>query len=241
MGICQHSLPQPEEKGGVRWLPVGPAASLRPAPEPNRDSRLAKRAARRLCVKCRLREVPYNRGLGSPPARELGAARCGAGASAMELNSLLILLEAAEYLERRDRGTGRRRAGGRSPAGAPGLCCEAAAGGPGRGSSSSSSSSSSSPGPHLPGRRGADPGFARGTALGEEQCASLGLFSLKSEKKRVVFSVRPWTGMVCVSQRSGLLALLRVWQSVTVWQCPPQRSVTGVGLHDPPRFQCALQ
>ncbi|KAM7112185.1 max dimerization protein 4 isoform 2-T2 [Ciconia maguari] len=110
-------------KGGVLWLPVGPAAALRPAPAPNRDSLLAARAARRLCVKCRLREVPYNRGLGSPPrvnsarcatrgdgglgarlgSARLGSARLGTAQAAMELNSLLILLEAAEYLERRDR------------------------------------------------------------------------------------------------------------------------------------------
>ena len=51
----------------------------------------------------------------------------------MELNSLLILLEAAEYLERRDRGTERREP--------LSLCCEAIAAGPG-------------PAPHLPqGRR----------------------------------------------------------------------------------------
>lgn len=148
MGICQHSLPQPGEKGGLLRLPVGPAANLRPASAPSRRFPLAGRPARRLCVKCRLREVPYNRGLGSPPARELGAGRgrgrgaaggegrLGSAQAAMELNSLLILLEAAEYLERRDRGTGRRRSGGRAvgppqalPA-APGLCCVAA--GPGR-------------------------------------------------------------------------------------------------------------
>lgn len=41
----------------------------------------------------------------------------------MELNSLLILLEAAEYLERRDRGTERREP--------LSLCCEAIAAGPG--------------------------------------------------------------------------------------------------------------
>ncbi|XP_027646953.2 max dimerization protein 4 isoform X1 [Falco peregrinus] len=61
-------------KGGAVWLPVGPAASLRPAPAPNRHFLLVARAARRLCVKCRLSEVPYNRGLGSPP--RVNSARC---------------------------------------------------------------------------------------------------------------------------------------------------------------------
>ena len=67
MGICQHSLPQPEEKGGGLWPPVGPMEAPRPAPSLNPVFLLAARAACRLCVKCRLREVPYNWGLGSPP------------------------------------------------------------------------------------------------------------------------------------------------------------------------------
>ncbi|XP_040982800.1 max dimerization protein 4 isoform X4 [Aquila chrysaetos chrysaetos] len=88
-------------KGGVRCLPVGPAAAPRPAPAPNRRSLLAARAARRLCVKCRLREVPYNRGLGSPPrvnsarcatrgdgglGARLGSARLGTGSHGIELS-----------------------------------------------------------------------------------------------------------------------------------------------------------
>lgn len=57
------------------WPPVGPTTALRPAPAANRGLLLAAPAARRLCVKCRLREVPYNRGLGSPP--RVNSARCG--------------------------------------------------------------------------------------------------------------------------------------------------------------------
>ncbi|XP_056345811.1 max dimerization protein 4 isoform X3 [Oenanthe melanoleuca] len=60
-------------------------------------SSLAARAARPLCVKCRCLKT----GGSGLPARELCAG--GSGRAAMELNSLLILLEAAEYLERRDR------------------------------------------------------------------------------------------------------------------------------------------
>lgn len=82
----------------------------------------------------------------------------------MELNSLLILLEAAEYLERRDRGTGRRRAVGQAPAGAPSrsrpLLCGGRAG-------------AAAPSPHLP---GGDPGCASGSALGEHRCSDLGFF-----------------------------------------------------------------
>uniref|UniRef100_A0A8B9PEH4 MAX dimerization protein 4 n=1 Tax=Apteryx owenii TaxID=8824 RepID=A0A8B9PEH4_APTOW len=133
IGICQHSLPQPEEKEGGSSLRIGPAAAPCPAPGLNRGRPLAAPAACRQCVKCRLREVPYNRGLGSPPrvnsarcgavrgadgsgaagrrgrgaarlgSARLGTARLGTAHAAMELNSLLILLEAAEYLERRDR------------------------------------------------------------------------------------------------------------------------------------------
>lgn len=79
MGICQHSLPQPEEKGGGLWPPVGPMEAPRPAPSLNPVFLLAARAACRLCVKCRLREVPYNWGLGSPPRvnSARGAARSG--------------------------------------------------------------------------------------------------------------------------------------------------------------------
>ncbi|XP_046772335.1 max dimerization protein 4 isoform X5 [Gallus gallus] len=51
MGICQHSLPQPEEKGGGLWPPVGPMEAPRPAPSLNPVFLLAARAACRLCVK----------------------------------------------------------------------------------------------------------------------------------------------------------------------------------------------
>uniref|UniRef100_A0A8C5JY60 MAX dimerization protein 4 n=3 Tax=Aves TaxID=8782 RepID=A0A8C5JY60_JUNHY len=91
--------PAPTGGGGAlaadwsgRLLTSRPARILR--------SPLAARAARPLCVKCRLSEVLKTGGSGVP-ARELGAG--GSGRAAMELNSLLILLEAAEYLERRDR------------------------------------------------------------------------------------------------------------------------------------------
>ncbi|XP_056345809.1 max dimerization protein 4 isoform X1 [Oenanthe melanoleuca] len=66
-------------------------------------SSLAARAARPLCVKCRCLKT----GGSGLPARELCAG--GSGRAAMELNSLLILLEAAEYLERRDRAFLQRR------------------------------------------------------------------------------------------------------------------------------------
>ncbi|XP_068799653.1 max dimerization protein 4 isoform X1 [Struthio camelus] len=57
IGICQHSLPQPEEKaeggggGGSASLRIGPAASPRPAPSRNRCRPLAAPAACRHCVK----------------------------------------------------------------------------------------------------------------------------------------------------------------------------------------------
>ncbi|XP_067154400.1 max dimerization protein 4 isoform X1 [Apteryx mantelli] len=51
IGICQHSLPQPEEKEGGSSLRIGPAAAPRPAPGLNRGRPLAAPAACRQCVK----------------------------------------------------------------------------------------------------------------------------------------------------------------------------------------------
>lgn len=106
----------PAPTGGGTLVADWPGHLLMSRPARVLRSPLAARAARPLCVKCRLSEVLKTGGSGVP-ARELGAG--GSGQAAMELNSLLILLEAAEYLERRDRGTGRRRAVGQAPAGAP--------------------------------------------------------------------------------------------------------------------------
>lgn len=135
----------------------------------------------------------------------------------MELNSLLILLEAAEYLERRDRGTGRRRAVGQAPAGAPRrsrpLLCGGRAG-------------AAAPSPHLP---GGDPGCASGTALGEHRCSDLGFFKSippQASQKGVVCAALDGDG-ACGSAQDPLAA-----PCVAVGDCMaaplPQRSVTRV-------------
>uniref|UniRef100_A0A8C3UME4 MAX dimerization protein 4 n=1 Tax=Catharus ustulatus TaxID=91951 RepID=A0A8C3UME4_CATUS len=83
--------------GGEALAADWPGLLLTSRPAPLRRSPLAARAARPLVCQCRCLKFDRS-GL---PARELCAG--GSGQAAMELNSLLILLEAAEYLERRDR------------------------------------------------------------------------------------------------------------------------------------------
>lgn len=197
-GICQHPLPRRGGGSDRHW----PALLLSSRPAPVRRSPLAARAARPLCVKCRCLKF----GGSGVPARELCAG--GSGQAAMELNSLLILLEAAEYLERRDRGTGRRRAVGQAPAGAPSrsrpLLCGGRAG-------------AAAPSPHLP---GGDPGCAGGTALGEHRRSDRGfLKSLSPQARQKGLFVPPWMGPVRVAALR-ILSPLRVWQSVIVWQLP---------------------
>uniref|UniRef100_A0A8B9XUR9 Max dimerization protein 4 n=1 Tax=Bos mutus grunniens TaxID=30521 RepID=A0A8B9XUR9_BOSMU len=121
---CQHSRPRLRRAAGSHWprLDPGPAPAAR-APAPiccaGRRSPLCVnlRAARR---RGGSRALGESAGVwGSGAAGRAGRAASGAGRAAaaavpkrsrrgraggrMELNSLLILLEAAEYLERRDR------------------------------------------------------------------------------------------------------------------------------------------
>lgn len=72
------------------------------------------------------RSRPERAGQRPPPSRSARVRAVGLVGGRMELNSLLILLEAAEYLERRDRGSARAplcagpRAGGRAGGGGAG-------------------------------------------------------------------------------------------------------------------------
>lgn len=118
----------------------------------------------------------------------------------MELNSLLILLEAAEYLERRDRGTERREP--------LSLCCEAIAAGPG-------------PAPHLPqGRRA---GRARRSPFRRAPCLLFVffLFFFFFPHTYIFFIV-----VFCASDPRGWGGILRRWHSG--WRCAlcPRRGLS---------------
>lgn len=122
---CQHSRPRPRLAAGSHWPPPGPG----PAPAARAPAPICCAGRRSpLCVNLRAarrrgggRALGESAGVwGSGAAGRAGRAASGAGRAAaaavpkrarggraggrMELNSLLILLEAAEYLERRDRG-----------------------------------------------------------------------------------------------------------------------------------------
>lgn len=117
--ICQHSQPCPRRSASPHWSRL----LKDPPPKPERPHLLAVSTAPRLM--CQFeglgRRVAAQRwsprvGLvcrqarGVRRAEPAGARRAAAAAvpcagGRMELNSLLLLLEAAEYLERRDRGS----------------------------------------------------------------------------------------------------------------------------------------
>lgn len=118
--ICQHSQPGPRRSASPHWSDL----ARNPPPRPERPHLLAASTAARLMCQFEglRRRVAAQRwsprvGLvcrqarGVRRAEPAGARRAAAAAAVrggrMELNSLLLLLEAAEYLERRDRGSPR--------------------------------------------------------------------------------------------------------------------------------------
>lgn len=196
---------------GVLWLPIGPTASLPPAPAPNGGSLLAGPAARLRCVKCRLRaRCLITGGLGVPRAwtrRDVGrqglSARLCAGSHGTEL---------ALNPPGSGRVLGEKRPRYWAQAGSPSVTRRrsqplsafvvwrrrqrrqrrrwAAQAGP--------EGTSPEPLAYLPGQCGVHPAFSRGTALGEEQCSPLGLFLTRNAPEWALFSVKLWLGTVRV-------------------------------------------
>lgn len=120
--ICQHSQLCPRRSASPYWARL----DKNPPPKPERPHLLAaSTAARLMCQFEGLRQrvaaqrwsprvgLVCRQARGVRRAEPAGARRAAAAAAVpcaggrMELNSLLLLLEAAEYLERRDRGSPR--------------------------------------------------------------------------------------------------------------------------------------